>query len=254
MLKSKISIIVPAYNEERSIKKTLKNILKNFRTNYAYEIIVVCDGCKDNTRTEARKIAKIYPQVKIYAYKKNQGKGYALTYGVYHSTGNIISFFDAGGDFDVSYIDKFVKLMEVFDADIVIGSKRHPASQVNYPLNRRFYSYVYHLMVRILFNLNVKDTQTGLKTFRREVLAKIMPRALVKQYAFDLELLVIAKKLGYNRIFEAPIKMDFNFSNSGINFKSVYCMIMDTLAIFYRANFLKYYDKPHLRIKRGTKI
>ncbi|MCL5795660.1 MAG: glycosyltransferase [Patescibacteria group bacterium] len=253
MLKSKISIIIPAYNEERSIKKTLKNILKDFHTHYDYEIVVVCDGCQDNTYKEAKKIAKIYPQIKIHSYKKNQGKGYALTYGVYHSSGNIISFFDAGGDFEVSYIDKFVKLMEVFDADIVIGSKRHPASQVEYPLKRRFYSYIYHLVVRVLFNLNVKDTQTGLKVFRRDVLIKIMPRALVKQYAFDLELLVIAKRLGHKRIFEAPVKMNFNDAKTGINYKSIYYMIMDTLAIFYRAKLLKYYDKAHIRIKKEKK-
>lgn len=248
MEKSKISIIIPAYNEGYSIKKTLYAILQNFHTHYTYEIIVVCDGCVDQTEKKAKQVAKKNPQVKIYSYCKNQGKGYAITYGVYFSTGDIISFFDAGGDFEIDYIDKFVKLMEVFDADIVIGSKRHPASQVNYPITRRFYSYIYHIVVRILFNLNIKDTQTGLKVFKREVLAKIMPRALVKQYAFDLELLVIAKRLGYRRIFEAPVKMNFNSNSSGINFKSIYHMIVDTMAIFYRTYILKYYDRPHLRI------
>lgn len=243
-----LSIIIPAYNEEKNIKNTLNKLFKSVKNiDKQLEIIVVCDGCKDNTAQEAKKV--IITGLKILEYPKNQGKGYALAYGAKKSNGQYITLLDAGGDFDPSSVDKFVKLMEVFDADIVIGSKRHPASQVNYPVNRKIYSWFYQLMIKTLFNLNIRDTQVGFKVFRRKVLLDILPRVVVKRYAFDLELLVVAQKLGYNRIFEAPVKMDFNFSTSGINPKSIYNMLMDTLAIFYRANFLKYYDKPHLKIK-----
>jgi len=249
MNKTKISIIVPAYNEEKNVQKTLSNIVNGFKTDYDYEVIVVCDGCTDKTSQKASALTKKYPKIKVYTYEKNRGKGYALTYGVKKSTGNIISFFDAGGDFDINHIDKFVKLMEVFDAQIVIGSKRHPASRVNYPAKRKFYSAVYQIMIRILFNLNIRDTQTGLKVFKKEVLEKILPRAVVKKYAFDLELLVIAKKFGYKKIFEAPVVLNYNFSTSGIGFNSIKQMIIDTLGIFYRLNFLRYYDKAHIKIK-----
>lgn len=248
-----LSVIIPAYNEEKNIEKTSKTLLQALhKIKRDFEIIVVSDGSLDGTSDQARKIKDSH--LKVLSYGPNRGKGHALSYGVKHSRGDIITFLDAGGDFDTTHIDKFIKLMEVFDADIVIGSKRHPASQVNYPFKRRFYSYLYHVMIRLLFNLNIKDTQTGLKVFKREVLEKILPRAVVKQYAFDLELLVIAKRLGYNRIFEAPVKMDFNISSTGINFKTIYGMIMDTLAIFYRRYILKYYDKPHLRIKEETNL
>lgn len=243
-----LSIIIPAYNEEKSIRPMLKGLLSDIeKFDRDFEVLLICDGCKDKTASEAKKIK--HRHLKILEYYPNRGKGYALGYGTKHSQGDVVTFLDAGGDFDTAHIDKFIKLMEVFDADIVIGSKRHPASVVNYPLKRKFYSYIYHMMVRVLFNLNVKDTQTGLKVFKRQVLIDIMPRAVVKKYAFDLELLVIAKKLGYKKIFEAPVTMNYNFTATGINFRSIRDMILDTMAIFYRLNFLKYYDKPHFKIK-----
>ena len=133
--------------------------------------------------------------------------------------------------------------MEIFDADFVIGSKRHPASKVNYPLKRKLYSWVYHRMIKIFFGLNVTDTQAGLKFLRRKVAKDVVPRALVKQYAFDLEMLLIAHQLGYRRVFEAPVELDFNAVGSGINFKTIRKMIIDTLAVFYRARILNYYRK-----------
>jgi glycosyltransferase involved in cell wall biosynthesis len=245
-----LSIIIPAYNEEKNIAKTIKDLLNDLdKINRDYEVVVVCDGCKDKTYAKAKTIKN--KRVVVLEYHPNRGKGYALTYGANKSSGDVVTFFDAGGDFDALHIDRFAKLMEVFDADIVIGSKRHPASQINYPLLRKIYSKFYQLLIRLLFNLNVRDTQTGLKVFKREVLNKILPRAVVKRYAFDLELLVIAKSLGYTRIFEAPVKMEFNTNGSGINFKSIYYMIADTFGIFYRKNFIKYYTKPHKIIRKG---
>jgi glycosyltransferase involved in cell wall biosynthesis len=240
--KPKLSIIVPAYKEEKNIYKTVDEILKAHDIlDYEYEVIVVVDGSPDNTEREALRHKS--SRVKVYAYKQNHGKGHAIKFGVSKADGDIITFTDAGGDFDPKQFDKCIKLMEIFDADFVIGSKRHPASRVNYPLKRRVYSYIYHKIIKILFGLNVTDTQAGLKFMKKEVAKNVVPRALVKQYAFDLEMLVIARQLGYRRIFEAPVDLKFNSNNSGINFKTIWRMINDTVAIFYRANILKYYLK-----------
>jgi len=238
----KLSIVIPAYNEEKNIYKTVDEILKAHDVlDYDYEVIVVVDGSSDRTEDQAKRHKS--SKVKIYAYKSNHGKGYAIKYGVSKANGDIITFTDAGGDFDPKQFDNCVKLLEIFDADFVIGSKRHPASRVNYPWKRRVYSYIYHKMIRVLFGLNVTDTQAGLKFMKREVAKAVVPRALVKQYAFDLEMLVIAKQLGYGRIFEAPVEMDFNKSSSGISVKTISKMILDTLAVFYRARVLNYYRK-----------
>ena len=246
-MRPKLSIIIPAYKEEKNIYKTIDAILQAHDIlDYDYEVLVVVDGSPDKTAKEAKRHRSA--KVRVFEYFPNHGKGYALKYGTQRARGEIITFADAGGDFDPKQFDKCVKLMEVFDADFVIGSKRHPASKVSYPLRRRTYSKLYHGLVKLLFGLRVTDTQTGLKFLKRNVAKDVMPRVLVKQYAFDLEMLVIAWQLGYTRIFEAPVEMNFNSSNSGINFKAIRNMFIDTLAIFYRAKILNYYVKTKRRI------
>ncbi|TSC93642.1 MAG: dTDP-glucose 4,6-dehydratase [Candidatus Berkelbacteria bacterium Athens1014_28] len=249
----KLSIIIPAYNEEKNIYQTIDRIVKvHDRLGYDYEVLVVVDGSPDKTATVAKSHRS--KNLRVLSYQPNRGKGYALKYGTSHALGEIITFTDAGGDFDPKQFDKFVKLLEIFDADFVLGSKRHPASKVNYPRRRRIFSKIYQLMIKILFGLNVTDTQAGLKFLKRDVARDVVSRALVKQYAFDLEMLVIAHQLGYKRIFEAPIELDFNAVSSGINFKTIKKMIIDTLAIFYRARILNYYRKQKMIKEKTQKI
>ncbi|MCX6808609.1 MAG: glycosyltransferase [Candidatus Berkelbacteria bacterium] len=239
----KLSIVIPAYKEEKAIYHTIDEILKSHDIlDYDYEVIVVVDGSPDKTAEEARRHHS--SKVKVYEYSPNHGKGYALKFGTEKAKGDIITFTDAGGDFDPRQFDKCVRLMEIFDADFVIGSKRHPASKVNYPFIRKIYSWCYQKMIRILFGLNITDTQTGLKFLKREVAKDVMPRLQVKRFAFDLEMLVIAWELGYRRIFEAPVEMNFNATGVGAgNFKVIKNMFVDTLAVFYRAKVLNYYKK-----------
>lgn len=244
-----LSVIIPAYNESKSIATTVRSLVRGLEKQNlgSYEVVVVSDGSSDDTLQIVRELKLRH--VRATGYPKNQGKGYALTYGVRHSRGDIVTFFDAGGDFDPHHIQQFSQLMDIFDADIVVGSKRHPASKLNYPLRRQFFSNLYYYLIRVLFNLKVRDTQSGLKLFRREVLMRIMPRAVVKRYAFDVELLVIAKHLGFNRIFEAPVRLQYNFSQTGINWKSGLHSVWDTIAIWYRLHILHWYDRPHVIIR-----
>ncbi len=238
-----LSIIIPAYNEEKVIGKTLSLLVHSLNNSvYPFEILVIADGCTDLTVKKAEAVHNAH--IRVLSYAKNHGKGYAIKYGIRHAKGDVITFYDAGGDFDPSHIDRFVKLLEVFDADIVIGSKRHPASVVNYPFRRRVFSWIYHRTVNLLFGLHVSDTQTGLKVIKRTVAEKIFPRLVVKQYAFDLEMLVVAKTLGFRRIFEAPVHLQFNGATSGINWKTIRKMLQDTAAIFYRLYILQYYHRP----------
>lgn len=244
----KLSVIIPAYKEERVIKETVETLKKGLDgLPYEKEILVVVDGSPDSTAEQARQVNCEY--LRVLEYKPNRGKGYAIYYGVKHCRGEIVTFFDAGGDFAPDHIDRFVKLMEAFDADMVIGSKRHPASKINYPLKRRIVSQAWYYLIKLLFWLNVTDTQTGMKMVKRHVLERIMPRAVVKRYAFDLELLVIARKLGYTRVFEAPVNMNFNIVGGGAaNFQAIRRMVTDMLAIWYRLHITHYYDRPHLHI------
>ncbi|MEK7063969.1 MAG: hypothetical protein AAB939_00615, partial [Patescibacteria group bacterium] len=97
---------------------------------------------------------------------------------------------------------------------------------------------------RLFFGLNVSDTQTGLKVFRREVLEKVLPRLLVKRWAFDLEILAVANRLGFSRIYESPIELQYNFA-SNVTWQAVTNFATDYLAIFYRTHILHYYDDYH---------
>lgn len=242
----KLSIIIPAYKEEKNIYRTVKKILLSHDIlEYDYEVIVVVDGSPDNTAREAKRHKN--KKVRVLEYKTNRGKGYAIKHGTKFAKGDIITYTDAGGDFDPRQFDKCVRLLEIFDADFVLGSKRHPASKVNYPRKRRIYSYIYHKVIKILFGLNVTDTQAGLKFMKKKVAKDVISRALVKQFAFDLEMLVIANQLGYRRIFEAPVELHFNETTTSINTKTIKKMIIDTLAIFYRAKIKNYYIKKQTK-------
>ena len=243
-----LSVIVPAYKQTRTIKKDLlriKNVLDKIR--YDYELICVVDGKQDDTYKKAKEIS--LKKIRVIGYNNNRGKGYAVRYGMARAKGNYIAFIDSGMDIDPNGISMIIEHIEWYDADIIVGSKRHPASQVEYPLLRKVYSIGYQIGLKILFGLNIKDTQAGLKIFKREVLMDVLPRLLIKRFAFDIELLAVAKRLGYKKIFEAPIKIDtkaFNFSST-IKFKTVFEVLIDTLAVFYRLVILGYYDNGNNR-------
>jgi hypothetical protein len=156
--------------------------------------------------------------------------------------GEIVGFIDAGMDLDPRGIGVLVAQLLAHGADIVIGSKRHPASRVQYPPLRRLYSWGYQVLVRVLFGLRVKDTQVGLKLFRREVVARVLPLLLVKRFAFDIEFLAVAHALGFRRIEEGPVELTHRF-NSTIHLGSVWNMLWDTAAVFYRLRLMRYYQR-----------
>jgi glycosyltransferase involved in cell wall biosynthesis len=172
----------------------------------------------------------------------NVGKGFALSLGVDQSVGELVTFIDADMELDPANIGGFIEIMETSKCDAVIGSKRHPLSKVAYPRFRRFQSWAYQLLIRLLFNLNVRDTQTGLKLFRRQVLREALPLLAIKRFAFDLELLVVARQLGYRNVCEAPISLDYQFEST-VNLGSAWRVLWDTAAIFYRLRILRYYKR-----------
>ena len=243
-----LSVIVPAYKQEKTIVKDLRKIQQVLdKTRYDYEIILVADGKEDKTFANAKKVKS--PKIKVVGYQENKGKGHAVRYGMARAKGDPIAFIDAGMEIDPNGISMILEHMEWYQADIMVGSKRHPASQVNYPWKRKIISRLYQVFVRFFTGLNVRDTQAGLKVYRREVLEDIFPRLLVKHYAFDLEMLTVAHRLGYTKIFEAPIKLNYRFDDltHAANLKGLKSSLVDTLAIIYRLKFLRYYDDSNKR-------
>ncbi len=250
---SLISIIVPAFRQERTIVRDLKRIKEVLgKLRYQTELICVVDGKIDKTFTNAQRFAKKHSNVKVIGYETNKGKGYAVRFGMAESKGDIIGFIDSGMDLNPNGLSLLLEHFEWYQADIIIGSKRHPVSKVYYPWQRRILSMGYQLLVLTLFGLRVRDTQVGMKFFRREVLEKVLPRLLVKRFAFDVEMLAVANYLGFKRIFEAPIDINLRFgTGSTITNKRfiriVIGMLIDTLAVFYRLNILNYYSDKNQR-------
>ena len=245
-----ISVIIPIQNLTDQFNQNLELLKKELEAHFGnFEIIIVHNNSNFfNTSNDSNLIRKNSHIIRINSHI--QGKGQALKLGFEHSSGNKIVFLD--GDFELHYSDikNFVALLDLYEVDIVIGSKRHPYSQVNYPAVRRILSFAYQIFIRIFLNLKgVRDSQVGLKLFRREVLEKSMPRLLCKTYAFDLELLTVASHLGYHKILEAPIKLKYGggFKQEGLKelihlLKIAWPLLVDTLAIIYRLRILKYYD------------
>lgn len=252
-----LSLIIPVYKKEKTIVKNIKKlkiVLDKIR--YDYEIIPVIDGILDKSfdRLNSAKI----PKVNCIAYEKNQGKSFAIRVGMNYAKGDYVMFIDAGMEINPNGISMLLEHMEWYEADIIVGSKRHPASHVNYPLLRRVLSYGYYYLVKILFGINIRDTQAGIKIFRKHVIKKVLPRLVEKRFAGDLEILVVAQKLKFKRIYEAPIKLDYSLDDvtSAATWKSIQGIFIDTLGIFYRLMILRYYSKTHNKfaLPKGFKI
>lgn len=244
-----LSVVVPAYREGKRIFDNLNRLIGELdKLDTDYEIIVVSDGNTDATVREAQRVPSA--KVKVFHYPMNVGKGFALSLGVAQANGELVTFIDADMELNPANIGGFIDLMAKSKCDAVVGSKRHPESKVAYPAFRRFQSWVYQVLVRALFHLNVRDTQTGLKLFRRQVLQEALPLLAVKKFAFDLELLVVARYLGYRNICEAPITLDYQFETT-VNLGSAWRVLWDTAAIFYRLRILRYYKHRRERLAQA---
>ena len=249
-----LSVIVPVYKQEKTIIPDLLRIAHTLlRTPYKFEIIAVVDGTTlDNSYSKIKKIKNNH--IFAYGYPTNKGKGQAVRYGMKKAKGNIISFIDSGMDIDPSGIMMMIEHMKWYDADIIVASKLHSASYIkNYPPLRKILTYGYYLFVKLLFGLKIRDTQTGLKAFNRAVLEKVLDRMVIKRFAFDIEILAVANRLGYRKIFDCPVRIDFspyiyNTSVAGKKLlRSIMSFLYDTFGVAYRMYILKYYDDGQQR-------
>lgn len=236
-----LSVVVPSYRQRATICAELERLHALLSTIVdAHEIILVVDGNQDGTAEELLRHAW-FPELRVECFATNQGKGHALRHGLALARGDLVAFLDAGGDLDHTELRRFLAALALYEADIVIGSKRHSLSEVSYPPIRRLYSRSYQILNRLFFRLRVRDTQVGMKLFRRPVLEAVLPRLLVKAFAFDLELLVVANHLGFRRIVEAPVRLRYSFTSS-VNWHAVARTLWDTVAVFYRLRILHWYD------------
>ena len=245
----RLSVIMPVYNLADTIEANVAETAQLFDSHgVRAELVPVDDGSTDGT-AEALALAAAakyeHVVVKPVICQKNGGKGAALRAGFDASAGEYVMLLDGDLDINPKQTPFFFEAMAAKGADIVIGSKRHKRSVVQYPWHRRFVSWVYFTLVRIFVGLPITDTQTGMKLFRRKVLGESLGRMLVKTYAFDLELLAIAHQRGA-KIAEAPVVIRFGNKFGALKANTVKTMAIDSLAVFYRLRVLRYYAKAEV--------
>jgi len=207
-----ISIIVPAYNEEKSIKKSIHEILSFIeQRSIEGEIIVVDDGSQDRTTLLVKEISNENSNVQIISLEKNQGKGFAVKTGILAARGDICGFTDADGASPIEGLDRVLPLFDE-EVDIVIGSraKFSEETKVQVLLYRKIIGRIFNFILGLLISVydrhgkKVADTQCGFKWFRRKVGQEIFSQTKIKGFAFDVEVLFLANRFQF-KIEELPI-------------------------------------------------
>ena len=228
-----LSVIIPAYNEEKRLPKTLGEIDKYLRgQNYDYEILVVNDGSKDKTVEVAQNLTSQIKNLKVTGYKKNQGKGYAVRFGMLEAKGDLRIFIDADNSTSINQIEKMWPYFKE-GYDIVIGSRDVKGAVLNPPqpwLRHIILGEGFKLYRKIIIDLwGIEDTQCGFKCFTKKTAEDIFPKCKIDRFAFDPEILITGKLSGY-KIKEIPVYWK-NDLESKVKFKSIIKMALDLIKI-----------------------
>ncbi len=198
-----LSIVIPAYNEEKKISKDIEEVYKYFSENSVDgELIIVDDGSKDETFKTASEYLKKYLFLKIFTYKKNKGKGYAIKTGVLKAQGQYILIADSGMCVPYNYTNTGIELLKK-GADIAFGSRKIKDRQdtilIKQPLYRRLGSKLFKFLIQT-FNIipkGIEDTQCGFKLFKKDVGYKLFGELITEKFMWDIEILRRANKVRY---------------------------------------------------------
>lgn len=233
-----VSFVLPAFNEGEFIESVLDRLDSSVNGHgFRYEVVVVDDGSVDDTRLRALRYAAGNGHVRVVACDRNVGKGFAVKTGFWKAVGDAVVFVDSDLDVDVGQVRRFVDALRF--GDIVVGSKWHRDSVVEVSFVRRLLSRGFNVLVRLLTGVRVADTQTGIKAVRRDAFGEVFRRLSVKRYAFDVELLVLARVFGL-RVVELPVKLKLK---GLFGFWEVWRMFVDLLGIAYRLRVKKSYQR-----------
>ncbi|MDP1743188.1 MAG: glycosyltransferase family 2 protein [Candidatus Amesbacteria bacterium] len=187
---SKLSVIIPAYNEEKRLGSNLSSVLKYLHKNFSsFELIIVDDGSTDSMAKSVRLAIAKDSRARLISYKPNRGKGYAVRNGVLASQGEQVLFMDADLSTPLVEIPKILTKLE--SADIVIGSR----GKSDAPFGRQVASFIFDQIKYMMVGLRrFRDTQCGFKAFRGEIARKLFAKSQVDRFMFDVEILYLAEK------------------------------------------------------------
>lgn len=226
-----LSIVIPAFNEEKRILSTLDHIvsyLKKYKLRF--EIIVVDDGSQDKTVKIIQEYIKECPSLRIIENVINKGKGYSIRNGILQSNGDLILFSDADLSTPIEELPEFLRWLEK-DYEIVIGSRALKESIIlKQPLYRKIMGIIFNRLVQIISVRGIRDTQCGFKCFKKQVVYDLFSMQKLDRFSFDVEILYLAKKKGY-KIKEIPVRWYYNPDSKVKWFKDSIQMFKDIFII-----------------------
>ncbi|MEK6934312.1 MAG: dolichyl-phosphate beta-glucosyltransferase [Nanoarchaeota archaeon] len=249
----KLSIIIPAHNEENRIKKTLQEYIKFFNSKLKnnYEILIIPNGCTDNTVKIIKDLSKKYKTIKYKELIKGD-KGLALITGFKLVNSDLIGFIDADNSTNAEEFYKLVKNINNYDCVIASRWMKNSVVNIKQPILRIVAGRVFNFLVKSLLGLMYHDTQCGAKLFKRQAIKKIYQNLGITKYAFDIDLLYLLKLNGY-KIKEIPIKWSDTLGSTLNVPKASFEMFLAIIRlrlIYSNLNFIvKAYDLLPERIK-----
>jgi len=239
----KISVIIPAFNEEKRITPTIQSVADYLDKLYPneYEIIIVLDGPKDNTLAVVTDLSQKYAGIRIIDNKVNRGKGAVVKQGILESVGESVVFMDADNSTHINELDKILPIIQQ-GIEVVVGSRDMPNSKVE--IRQARYKEILgdlgNWWIQFLLVGGIKDTQCGFKVFSGQAARHIFSQVNMQGWSFDIEVLALARYFGY-KIKEMPV-IWYNDERSHVGLKDYLDVLRDTLIIKYRL-LLGYYKK-----------
>jgi glycosyltransferase involved in cell wall biosynthesis len=227
-------LLVPAYNEEDRIEPVLRDYAQYFQKHHngKFQLVVVLNGCKDNTKAVVQRVGNDFPCVGFQDFPDPIGKGGALIEGLKLAPlADAIGYVDADGATPPHAMHDLVK--RIGEADCVIASRWMPGAVIRQEQSRKrqFASRVFHFIVRCLFRMNIHDTQCGAKVMKREVVETIHPTLRIADMAFDINLLYSIKRAGY-RILEVPTEWTDKVGSKVVLFRTSLTMFLSTFRVW----------------------
>jgi glycosyltransferase involved in cell wall biosynthesis len=225
-------LIIPLYNKELYIEKCLVRIKKVFKeSELIHSIIIVDDKSSDGSLLKIQEMSKLDSKIRVVRHEENLGKGAALKSGINLLETEFGAYIDADDEIDPQALLTGIELLIADNSiSIAYGSKTHKSSKVNYPMNRVVLSKVFRQLIKLIFKLDVEDTQTGIKVFKTGAIVPISRQVKSNGFAFDLELLIYSNNAKL-KVVPFEIKLDHNFDSS-INLKSIINMAKEIIQTY----------------------
>lgn len=238
--RKQLSVVIPSYNPGPAILRTLDSVHDVLASSgVSYEVIVVSDGSIDGSPDWIDSSSLVDLHVRL---RTNHGKGAALREGFAVASGDVICFIDADGDIDPAVLAPMYKMISSNESDVVYGSKLHPNSNIKMHAIRLGISWLFRVLVTVLFRINVKDTQSGVKAYRGDLLRSALPLMRESGFNLDLEIFVLSKQLGYDRFAEHPISLN-RAGESSVKLSTLFSMFWSTISMYWRVHLTLEYNE-----------